>query len=349
MVRSHWPALRPVLWRALAEGTMPPEVALPAIRDAFPGGEALLAVLDHPDAAVRRAALLAALSSGHPAVLARLPALADDEDEQVAAAALATQERLRSSPPPLRFELLGRFRVRRAGWELDEASWKRPIAARVVRFLLIQESDAVPEDELFEAFWAGKPTDTARQNLAAAISRARKVLDLPGSTDSVIELQERTYSLRLRERDSVDAVQFEVAAAAALAERDASRRAALERAAALWIGEPLPEDRYAEWSFAWRERLVETYTQVLDALVESYGSSGEHDDAIRAARRLLDVDPSNERGHRQLMVAYARTGRTSHALRQYLECRRALVTELGVEPSAQTSQLQGRILAGEPV
>ncbi len=49
------------------------------------------------------------------------------------------------------------------------------------------------------------------------------------------------------------------------------------------------------------------------------------------------------------MLAYARTGRTSYALRQYLECRRALVVELGVEPSAQTSSLQARILAGEPV
>ena len=47
------------------------------------------------------------------------------------------------------------------------------------------------------------------------------------------------------------------------------------------------------------------------------------------------------------MVAYARTGRTSHALRQYLECRHALVLELGVEPAAETSRLQALILAGE--
>jgi hypothetical protein len=39
----------------------------------------------------------------------------------------------------------------------------------------------------------------------------------------------------------------------------------------------------------------------------------------------------------------------SHALRQYLECRRALVGELGIEPSAATSQLQARILAGEAI
>ena len=49
------------------------------------------------------------------------------------------------------------------------------------------------------------------------------------------------------------------------------------------------------------------------------------------------------------MISYARSGRTSHALRQYLECRRALVTDVGVEPAAETSLLQARILAGDPV
>ena len=49
------------------------------------------------------------------------------------------------------------------------------------------------------------------------------------------------------------------------------------------------------------------------------------------------------------MLAYARAGRRGHALRQYLECRRALVDELGVEPSEETSVLQSRVLAGETV
>jgi DNA-binding SARP family transcriptional activator len=68
------------------------------------------------------------------------------------------------------------------------------------------------------------------------------------------------------------------------------------------------------------------------------------DDPVRLA-----VDPLNERAHRKLMIAYARSGRTSYALRQYLECRRALVVALGVEPSEETSRLQARILAGGAV
>ncbi len=63
------------------------------------------------------------------------------------------------------------------------------MAARVVRFLLIQDGAAVPEDALFEAFWADRPADSARQHLTVAVSRARKVLDLPGADASVIESQ----------------------------------------------------------------------------------------------------------------------------------------------------------------
>jgi DNA-binding SARP family transcriptional activator/ATP/maltotriose-dependent transcriptional regulator MalT len=346
VVRAHWPGLRPVLWHALAEQAITADVVLPAVQQALPGGEALVALVDHPDAAVRRAALSAALATDHPAVLDRLAKLAKDADEQVAAAAAAATERLRADSPPLRFELFGGFRVLRAGWELDEAAWTRPMAARVVRFLLTQGPSAVPEDVLFEAFWSDRPADTARQHLAVAVSRARKVLDLPGAEQSVIEARERTFRLRLRDQDSVDVDEFERAAGEALADR---RLAALERAASLWAGEPLPEDRYAGWSLPWRGRLTETYVQVLGALVEASEAAGRHQDAIRAAQALLRVDPLDEAAHRRLMTAYARTGRTSHALRQFLECRHALVNQLGVEPSAQTSAVQARILAGEPL
>lgn len=349
MVRAQWPAIKAVLWDALADGTVTPDEVLPALQDAFPGGDALVAMIEHPHPAVRREALLSALSAAHPAVLAQLAELEKDKDEQVAAAAGATRENLRSRPPSLRFELLGGFRVRRAGWELDEAGWQRPMASRVVRFLLMQPEGGVPEDVLFDAFWSDRDADSARQHLAQAVSRARKVLDLPGAEQSVIEARERTYRLRLRERDSVDADLFVSAAGAALADHSRGRRAALEVAAALWTGEPLPEDLYAPWSFAWRERLVQTYSHVLSALVEAHDASGDNHDAIRAASRLLELDPLNERAHSQLMLAYARTGQKSQALRQFLECRKALVTDLGVEPSAETSGLQARILAGDPV
>jgi tetratricopeptide (TPR) repeat protein len=101
VVRAHWPAIRPVLWHALAEGAITPDAVLPMMQRALPGGEALVAMVDHPDAAVRRAALSVALAAGHPRVLDRLGELAGDSDEQVAAAASATGAPQRATPPPL--------------------------------------------------------------------------------------------------------------------------------------------------------------------------------------------------------------------------------------------------------
>jgi DNA-binding SARP family transcriptional activator len=160
---------------------------------------------------------------------------------------------------------------------------------------------------------------------------------------------ETLYRLALGAGDALDADEFRRLAATALEERGDGRRQLLERARALWAGEPLPEERYSDWATAYREALIDRYTAVLTALVELDQSACDHGSATETARELVGLDPLNEGAHRALMIAYARSGRTGHALRQYLECRRALVETLGIEPAEATSRLQGRILAGEPV
>jgi DNA-binding SARP family transcriptional activator len=95
--------------------------------------------------------------------------------------------------------------------------------------------------------------------------------------------------------------------------------------------------------------VTDRYLELLAALVELYQAAGEDRAAIEVGRELVALEPLDESAHRGLISSYARAGRTSYALRQYLECRRALVTGLGIEPSQETSRLQSRILAGEPI
>jgi len=348
VVRAHWGQLKPILWQALADGEIKPTGVLPAVERAVPGGEALVSFSDHPEPTVRRAALSAALASNHPTVLSRLTELADDPDEQIASAVVATRERLRGAPPSLRFSLLGGFRVTRSGWEIGRGSWGRPIDARLVRFLLVHKGDLVPEDLIFEALWAGRSVSSARSSLHVSVSRARRVLDLPGVEGSAIESEGHAYGMNVESGD-IDAEAFFAAADAGLGEEGGGRRALLERARSLWGGEPLPEERYSDWATAYRERLIDRYIAVLTALIDLHERAGDHGSAAELARELVDLDPLNEGAHRALMTAYARAGRTGHALRQYLECRRALVEELGMEPADATSRLQARILAGESV
>ena len=346
VIRGEWPQIQGLLWRALEDGLLDPDSAVDAVAVALRGTPGLLAFLDHTNAGVRRAAVAPALASGDPAALSRLRDLEADPDSVVAAAAAAARERLKQSAPPLKYELLGGFRVTRGRWPIDEGAWGRPIAARVVRFLLIHNQAFVAEDTLFEAFWPNRPSDSARRNLTVVTSLARQVLDTPGSRQSVIQVHERSYRLHLREADQFDVNEFETAAAAALGEKGPARARLLAHAEWLWTGEPATEDRYADWSTRWRERLESRYLQVLQALVELHTNAAALLPAVTVARKAVDLDPLNEEAHRTLIAAYARAGRTGHALRQYLECRSTLVRELGVEPSEETSRLHARILAG---
>jgi DNA-binding SARP family transcriptional activator len=346
-LRREWPRLQPLVWTALERGVLEPEV-VQTLSTAFPEGLQLVAFLEHPVPAVRRAALDPATASGDPQALLQLATLARDPDRKLAGAAARATARLAITLPPLRFELLGRFGVRRGSWRAGDA-WARPVDARLVRFLLVNLGRPVPEDVIFEALWPELAAAGARKSLQVAVSRARRVLDPPTADHSVIQSAERTYRLVLSERDVVDAEEFRSAARVALADTGDQRRQHLESSRALWGGEPLPEERYADWGAPYRELLIDLYTGVLAGLVELHAAAGAHTDAAEVARELVDLDSLNEGGHRALITAYARAGRTGYALRQYLECRRALVEQLGVEPSAATSRLQAQILAGEPV
>jgi ATP/maltotriose-dependent transcriptional regulator MalT/DNA-binding SARP family transcriptional activator len=348
VARAHWRRIKPVLWQALADRAIDPDDVLPALGAALPGGEALIDFTDHPEASVRGAAVPAALAANHPTALFHLDELVEDPDERIATAASATAERLRRNPPPLRFEVLGRFRAVRGEWELPDEAWGRPIDTRLVRFLLTQMGQPVAEDVIFEALWPDLSASSARRSMQVSVSRVRAVLDPPSAEQSAIRSADRTYRLALGERDAVDAEEFTKAADAALAEQGERRGQLLSRARSLWSGEPLVEERYSDWAAGYRESLTDRQIAVLTALVELHGVD-DWAGATDAARELVRLDPLNEEGHRALMVAYARTGRRGHALRQYLECRRALVDGLGVEPAEATSRLQAGILAGETI
>ena len=349
LVRREWPRIERVLWQALADDAIAVDEAIGALGAALPGGAAVSGFTRHPVPAVRRAALLAALASGRPEGIERAPELLGDPDPDVREAARAVADRIRRHPPPLAFRLLGGFELRRAAWFVDDGVWERRVAQRLVRFLLCHDCGPVVEDDLIDAFWPDAAASAARRSLQVAVSAARAVLDAPGAPDSRLHSRQRTYRLRLRDGDVVDAYEFERAAYAALSTQGKARRAALQAAVALWGGEPLPDERYTDWAIPWRERLIDRNAELLAALADAHAAAGEFTAAVDVARRLVELDPLNEAAHQRLIVAFARSGRRGHALRQFLACRRALVTTLGVEPGTETTALQRRLLAGEPV
>lgn len=339
-LRRHRAVAFPLLAGVLERGALDPAVAISAVTGASPADPVLTELLDHPLAEVRRAALAPAVASGNPAALRKV------RDDLAAASALVA---LRGTLPPLSIRLLGGFSVRRGAWEATAADWGRPAASRVARYLAATGGRPVPEDALLEALWPEVPAQTARASLQAAVSRARAVLDAPGAEQSVLQRVEGTYVLRLGSGDRIDADDFRTAAREALAERGPTREDRLARAAAMWTGEPLAEDRYADWARPIRDELIGLKVAVLDGVASARAAAGDGAGAVVALRALLAIDPADEGAHRRLIRALARAGRRGEALRQYLLCRRALVSQLGVEPTAETAALYASVLAGDPV
>jgi tetratricopeptide (TPR) repeat protein len=129
---------------------------------------------------------------------------------------------------------------------------------------------------------------------------------------------------------TTDVERFESASAAALHSGDPPE---LARASALYAGELLPDDRSESWSEARRRALRDRYLEVLRR-----GGMWQ---------RLVDVEPTEEEAHRELMRAHLEAGNRREAIRQFERLREVLREELGVGPDPLSVAVYERVLALE--
>ena len=125
---------------------------------------------------------------------------------------------------------------------------------------------------------------------------------------------------------------------------------ALDRAAQLYVGEPLEglnlhAAEFDRWLLSRRQSFHEKAIDVLNRLLNSHLGSGDLGRAASVAARLLALDPLRESSHRALMELYGKQGRYAAALRQYQVCAEILARELSVEPEPRTTALYREIRA----
>src|SRR5205823_8564411 len=101
-----------------------------------------------------------------------------------------------------------------------------------------------------------------------------------------------------------------------------------------------------DWSTARRESLREMCIVLLLELSGLERDAGDGAAAVRWLQRALVEDPLHEEAHRQLMTAFALSGRRQQALAQYQQLRQALRREFEDVPDAETRALYQSILSG---
>ena len=222
----------------------------------------------------------------------------------------------------VQIELLGQFRVTIDAQAIPADAWRRERGAGLVKLLALSAGHRLHREQVMEAFWPNLDPEAAGANLRKAVYHARRALGAP----ELIELAD-VVALSPNDTLRVDAAAFEAAATTALRDRDP---ASCGRAADLYAGELLPDDRYADWLEPTRKRLQDLYAQLL-----------------RTAglwERLVALEPSDEAAQCALMQAALDAGNRAEAIRCFQQLRERLRIDVGVGPKASTIALYERAL-----
>ena len=205
------------------------------------------------------------------------------------------------------------------------SAWRHRRGAELIKLLALAPAHRLHREQVMDALWPDLSPDAAATNLRKAIHYLRRAL----GTAVPVVIQSEFVALCPDGLVLTDVERFEAAAKEALG---AGPRAC-DRAAALYGGELVPEDRYASWAFEPRERLRLRYVQLLKL-------AGNWE-------RVLEVDPADEEGHRALMQAQFDAGNRQGVLRQFARMRDALGSDLGIGPGRASVQLYEKALAME--
>ncbi|MFK0109890.1 BTAD domain-containing putative transcriptional regulator [Streptomyces sp. NPDC091217] len=243
----------------------------------------------------------------------------------------------------LRFSVLGPVRAWREEESLNTGS---PQQRALLAALLLREGRTATAAELIDALWGPEPPSQALAAVRTYASRLRKVLD-PG----VLVSESGGYAVRRLGEGALDlAAAQDLAAEAEKAKNGGDlchARDVLNRALALWDGEPLAgvPGPYAD---AQRARLEEWRLQLLETRLDMDLEQGCHAEAVSELTALTAAHPLRERLRELLMLALYRSGRQAEALAVYADTRRLLAEELGVDPRPGLRELQQRILQADP-
>lgn len=245
----------------------------------------------------------------------------------------------------MEIDLLGRFAVRRDSRVIETAEFGGRRVRQLVRILAAERGHVVTRDALIEALWAEQlPADPAT-NLNVVVNRARRALGEPDA----IQTAEGGYVLRSGPEIVVDVEQFERHVLLALDAHStgdlAAASSAAQAAIQLWDN-PFPEDAYADWARAHRDRLERLQQDALEVAATARLSMGNAREAVNLATEAVVRQPLREAAHVLLIRAYAADGDQAAAVSAYLGLRRILADELGIDPSPEAVALYQHLLRG---
>lgn len=224
-------------------------------------------------------------------------------------------------------------------------------ALSILKYLLARRQGPVSRDSLMDWLWPNSAPRKARWSLNSAVYDLRRTLDHwpeAAGASGLISHKNGYYSLSPGIKLSTDTEVFDnhrVNARRLEMEQNAEASAKeCEEAVALYRDDYLVEDLYEDWTMIERERLSNSYLEMLSQLAGYYADVGRFRDSVNRCYQILDKEPCHEDSYRLLMRCYANLGHWSRAFDQYRLCEQMLGQQYGVTPSPDTRSLYVKLL-----
>lgn len=244
----------------------------------------------------------------------------------------------------MEFTILGQTSLQVGTTRVDLGAKKQ---RALLALLLLQVKRPVSVETIVQALWPGKAHDGVRSNLQSLMSRVRGALARAGVEYRVTHEGE-TYRLDL-DQNLIDYHRFlrmvESGRAASAIENHSEAKRILTQAIGLWRGVPLA-DIHGEWAAKRRSAmenvdLLHAYHALLQAKIHLH----EYAEVMRDLVPLLEQHPHDDTLARIRMTALDGMGDRHGATAFYIQFRRRLADEFGIEPSAELDRLYHRLLA----
>jgi DNA-binding SARP family transcriptional activator len=241
------------------------------------------------------------------------------------------------------FRILGPMEV--VG-EAGPVSLARGRGRALLAVLVMHVGAVVSTDRLIDELWGQTPPPTAIKALHGLISALRRRLEPAGTVGGarhVLQTWPPGYVLTV-DRDQVDANRFRRLVSHAAGAPAAARAALLREALGLWRGPALSDFIYQPFAQTAIVELEELRLAATEDRIDADLALGRHVELAWELEGLTAGYPLRERLREQLMLALYRAGRQAEALEVYVETRRILGDELGIDAGPGLQRLQQAIL-----
>ncbi|MBV7331042.1 AAA family ATPase [Chloroflexi bacterium TSY] len=217
-------------------------------------------------------------------------------------------------------------------------TFESPRLQSLLAYLVLHRDAPQPRQQIAYHFWPVSSESQARTNLRKLFLQLRRALP---DADRFLIVNNQTIQWRDDAPYALDV--GEAQHLLKVLEDNPLDRDALTHLFDLYSGELLPSC-YDDWIVPLRRQLHQGVMAALDRLVTLLENQRAFEEGIRYARRLLSLDPLDEKGYQRLMRLHVSDDNRAGALKVYQECVETLERELGVDPARETQAIYEQLL-----